>query len=744
MGQRLITAEAARKLGRVPLEPGFNLSLPAAVCPSCDEPRPPGPCPECGTQVPEADDESAVVTARQKALGPLLREAAEIAELLPNAPAATVPLGVDQLARSVSELELLTRAGHLAVGVAERFSELDLDDQAQIGSTVRQSVRAELDRIRELVDDFFEISRFQTKDPGPTLVNEIAKLLGWALEVCKTTLTAATTDSWETLQDAQSSFADFLGESPSDSDLWDELPRRLDEAADPDDNARIARVVGRSGAFTDEFGLITAQTMITVLEDQQAGEMAREYLERAIGVKDQVGAEYGRILAPVAVNLSVLDAPLVAHRALRALHGSLNEAWVANPAEVTRVIQGYALQGQLAMEAAAKIQRSFRQLARSEEASIPVEDESWLDYALSSYLDVAETSFRAIGSAAANLDRISRGDDPVYGDDDPLVGDLVQTLTGKRAGKASLILGKAVDADLRNTLAHSRDRWDRDAQQVVDARKGHRWSVDDLSRRMDSLVGVVTGADAAASHFALSHDLELEVPWLLDGTSEAGTFAATSMICSAQGVPISAVTNAGETIRIREGAEVDYATLVKTAGGLRAVGSAVADSISFESHDGADELVSVGVAALDRFSKATGPVKQLALVEIFYDAAVRGGADQGERARIAAAAMATMIGTTSLEDFKASQAAASFENLDAQLRYALQALDRFETVPEDVRRLRKKLERTKGTSQIARRRPDQMPEMGKRLYRLVKWGLDRTGSRCLDPPSDQSSITVSQ
>src|SRR3712207_185123 len=109
----------------------FRLGFPAAACPGCAQPGPPGICVHCGKTVPRPTDRSEGADARAKALAPLLDRLTELHARYRELPEPHIAIAPDQYATAVVDARILKRIV-VSMRRPRRLGDLELDDSSEV------------------------------------------------------------------------------------------------------------------------------------------------------------------------------------------------------------------------------------------------------------------------------------------------------------------------------------------------------------------------------------------------------------------------------------------------------------------------------------------------------------------------------------------------------------------------------------------------------------------------------------
>jgi hypothetical protein len=709
-------------------EDSFSIALAfaGAICPTCNEAREPGQCPECGLEIPEVDEVHELAAARQAALTPLARETRSLVESFDSVPPARTELAVDQFIACVLDLDLITRAGEMAQ-LGPLLSQLDFDDPKAIGGPVRHAVQEYIERARVLRDDVWELASFEAGDPGSEFREFAIEVARWGAEIVDCLLHALTASDPAEVREMASQLQERLS-SPPFTGLFDELMPRLSEWSLPDEDARIACVLGKEGRYTDEFGLLDPAAVFGAFADKESPleELARaasSYFKSVLGPSGPSNEGANALLVLPAVTMATLDRPLLAHRTARLVHDLIERAWARDPDAVQVVVGRTVHQAPIILGASSRIQKSFRLLMLGMGAD-QVDGETAISTALTAYQELVESAYRMLGWMVLDLDRVVSGARISSTDDAPTVGNLSEQLAASREHAAKQI-GAASDSALRNAVAHSRYRWDAEAEEVRDLKTGQSWSVETLERRIDGLVGAVIGADAGWACFVVTRDIEVSASWLEDGSAPEAPGLVATLCFSSHGFKVSGIEDGGATVLIDPPEVIDPARLTPPLAGMSVLPP---QPLKYRIKSAADGsvLLEIDAVVMQRAREAEPVVKDLAVLETGLNAMVNSGRDQTEALLETATLEAKVIAVTGLQELATNpDASAALRILRQRLAYLRELVATAPNKKSGLSRLREKLALAEASAAAAARDRGAYERLVDQLQGLTQWANNR-------------------
>jgi hypothetical protein len=597
----------------------ITLALSGAACPVCCVPREPGPCPECGAEVPVCEEVNDLARARQAALGPLLQEVETLRAAFNVPPNARINISPGQYAAAITDSGLFRLMSEMpALGYV--LSHLDVNDPKTIGGPVRRAVQGQIEALQQLLEACQELGIFKPAGPAAEL-RELAVEAGqWGADVVLSLLRAVTAGTFPEARSSQEELQRLLHETPltAHAEMLDHLPEWV--VSDVDE--RVSLALDRPGRYSDDFGFLDFARVFGAFAGEEqpfirVAEQARRFLGHLLWSGAPPQPETDVVLVLPAATLAALDRPFHAHRLARMVRELFDEAWARDPDAVRGLVQRTTAQGPLVFAAAARIQKGFNLMTLQDEAGL-LDADDVITGLLRTYLDAAETSFRTLGWLVVDLDAIAEGGSVMPATQPPTLGSLEQQLAAT-AHPAGPTLVACSDSDLRNACGHAQYRWEASTETLVDLRTEQRWALEELEDRMDGLVAGITGTDTGYCASVVDRQIELPEPsWLRSGEAPAAVQFLAAAILGACGQEVIAVNQDSSEIVLAAEA-VDPATVLPALAGL-AASTVTGREIQVLAHDGR-VLLAVEVSSLEEALAAPDELKDLAVLAPFLSAA---------------------------------------------------------------------------------------------------------------------------
>jgi len=703
----------------------IRLGFAAAICPTCNEPREAGDCPTCGGRIPVVE-EGEFERARRQAFGPLAAESGDLVDSFADPPPAELTLSVDQFVACFQDLDVIDQVGHFGK-LGHRLSALDLDDPAVVGGAARRAIQDELERIRQLRTDLWELARFKAAGPAMDL-RELAFDTGrWAAELVDKFLRALTAAKVSDAARIAGAVREFYEDSPF-KERYPAVLEQLPAWTQPDDDTRLALLLGREGSYTDEHGQLMPQAIVGVVADEAEpfkalGRVAAAYFKAALGaeaVRDDEAAN--ALLIVPAATMATLDRPLHAHRLARLVHVLVSRAWSEDQAAVTSVLERGIEQAPLIFSAARRIQTQFRLLAQTAETA-DVPDDAVVASLLAAYREVMETSFRILGMIAIDLVTITRGCAISESDDPPMLGSLVHQLQAD--GEPVLAeFGSAADVALRNAAAHAQYRWDEKVRLVEDLRTGQRWREDELEQIIDRVVGVLAGVDAAWACFVARADLEISPSWLGDPAMADAAMLQATLAFGSHGFRVTGLEEGGAIVVIDRPEVLDPARIIPSLAGMALI-APDRDRYIIKDRDGT-QLLAVRGETIKRAISAEPDMQDLGIQEVTLDALIESGRDPSDALFEIVVLDAKVVAVSALQELATGhQRDAALERLQRRASYLQALVEESEVERREFERLVDKLDRITRSASVATESPDNWRRLCDQLSGLVGWADKR-------------------
>jgi hypothetical protein len=699
----------------------IEIAVPFAAmkCPNCDVPREPGPCPECGNEVPAPEiDEQA--NARARAFRPLVERLMEIRDRFDEIGEGEIPLTPDQFLQAMNETDIYERAGQMAK-VGGELSGLDLADHKVVGGAARKIVAAHLDRVEQLLTRCEEIGRFRAEPPADELRALAIEAGCFGVDIASALVGAVAAQSFDEARREAARAQKLLTGFPL-GDAISLALEKLEPVAVPDLNRRLALALGGEGDFIDEDGNLDISRILTGFADEEEplavlAERAETYFAYLIDGHSQ-GDGSGAILLPSLALVAASDRPLRTHSAAWLLKERLSRATHADKTATRVLVDRTTAQGALIYTALSRVERAVGKLGDDSEA------EHAIDQVMSAYKNLAETTFRTIGWLSTSLDMIIDGKEIPVEEHPPMLGELCHRLA--RGSALSKLLAESVDPGLRNAEAHSQYQWIASREVVKDLRTKQEWTVDEISEALIVLSSCLAGADAGYACFVVSGGMPGELPDWLHEDETPIVFEMLATLCFAPyGHEIETVEDRGGTVILRKAGSRDPARLIPPLGGMGTF--ADAETFSVRTVEG-DVLVEVGANEVRAAITAKSVFKDLSLLNLAYENS-RGGAADSERVDDEFAAFAAkVIGVSGLRALTAGNFGPGVLNdLRDRVNWGANFLKRLDTDKVDLGALQKRLLRIRDSlSKASRGTSGSIESLATRLTNLAEWA-EETG-----------------
>lgn len=606
----------------------IELVFAAGSCPDCETSGEPGACPNCGGEIPEAADIGPAANARLKALGPLADRARGLRASFDQLPAnGVIPIAPDQFVSVLSESELFG-AVSATLGVVEELKGVDLTDTAKVGTAVRTMLDRHLERVEDLLLVSEEVATFDVEGSGADLRQRAIDSGEFGADIASTLIGALTAPTYSGAKEEASKFEALLAPGFPMADPLNRALKAVEEGTRADVSERVSLAIGRPGNYVDPNGNLDVTLVFLAFAEEPEPFPALEaqalsYFGRLTG--GTLGGEgAGAILVAPLVLVAAADQPLRAHRAVRMVTESLDEAWRQSPAAVRELVKRSTAQGPILFAALERVARAAETLASDEE------DERAVETIMQAYTDLAETSFRMFGWLALGAESVASGNNPTPELQPPMLGEMQQRL--EAGGPLARLMADSIYPKLRNAKAHSQYRWVAAREVVEDIRTKQEWSVDDLLVAVRSLVSCLAGADAGYGSFVVSKRIDLGAPdWLADGAVPEALKVIATLCFGAYGFAVLSIREGGEVVVIEKPDQVDPARLIPPLAGLIPLAPRV-EHLRLVTTEG-EPLIDVGVAAMKAAIGASPAVKDVAVMEVTFESCVRIGMNREDAAR---------------------------------------------------------------------------------------------------------------
>jgi hypothetical protein len=472
----------------------------------------PGHCAECGAAVAEPASGDTLAAARVGALGEFVIQVRGLCDRLQSLREPHVPIAADQFAAALQDVGVFAHVGSFA-DVGYRLSAFDFDDSQQVGRDVRRAARREVEAASLLVRTVEEFAVFA---PPAELADARAVIIEAALhgvQILETLLRALTSVQIAAMAEVQRELNELM-----EPGLWKErletAEARVEEWGSPDPNARIARGLGLRGDFTDELGLVDLGrvTAVFATADDPFGELARlgaGYLRHLLRTPPgSVRGGAAGLVVP-ALMLCSLDRPLTAHRVALEMAALLGTAHAADAAAVEGAVARNVAELPRTLAAAQRIRSDVRYL----ELGLASDEDDAASRLVTTYKRLAETGFRSAAALAIDVHQIASRAPVGAPAAPPTLGELEGALVP--LGRLGELLLAASDSNLRNAEGHEQYALTQDGREIVDQRSGTRWTLKQIERLIDEIVGAVVGVDAAVGCLIIDEDVGVDLSGVL-------------------------------------------------------------------------------------------------------------------------------------------------------------------------------------------------------------------------------------
>jgi len=694
----------------------IEIAVPFAAmkCPSCEVPREPGPCPECGAQVPAPGvDEQA--KARTAAFRPLAQRLAEIRRGFDEIDGGDIPLTPDQFLAAMNETDIYERAGQMAK-VGGELTGLDLSDHKVVGGEARRVVARHLDRVEELLARCQEIGRFKAEPPADKLRALAIETGRFGADIASALVGAIAAESYDEAREEGARAQKLLDGFPLRGAISEAL-EKLELVAAPDLNRRLTLALSSEGDYIDEDGNLDIGRILIGFagEDEPLAVLAARaegYFSHLIG-GDGAGDGSGAILLPSLALVAASDRPLRTHRAAWLLKENLSRAAGTDRMATRALIDRTTAQGALIYAALSRVERAVNELSDDSESDHAI------DQIMSAYKHLTETTFRAIGWLSVSLDRIIGNEEAPPEEHPPMLGDLCQRLA---AGSAlSRLLAESVDSGLRNAEAHSQYQWVASREVVKDLRTKQEWTADEISEALIVLSSCLAGADAGYACFVLGDGMPGELPrWLHQDETPIALEMLATLCFAPYGHEIEAVEDKGGTVVLRKAGSRDPARLIPPLGGMGSF--AKAETFSVRTAEG-DVLVEVDANEVKAAITAKPAFKDLSILNLAYENSRSRAADPGRIDGEFAAFAAKVIGVSGLRALSVGNFSPGvLNNLRDRINWGATFLRRLNTDEVDLRAPQKRFSRIRESiSKVSRSAEGSIESLTIQLVKLTEW-----------------------
>lgn len=671
-------------------EDGFTFRIPFAVgeCPNCGEVGVPGICLECGQEIPDTDGTQKLVSGRIAAFTELLDESTDLLSSYDQPPEPRTTVDLPQFYFCSADLDLVARSIDLAY-LGTDLAEQDFEDASAIGGSARSQVKKTIEKVRALRDDTWEVCLFEVDGSGAELRDLVIEVGRWGASVVNCflrVLCTADISEAKSLVPELKAMIDFPY-----ADRLAEANAKLGLEA-PNDDARIAGVVGRDGRYTDEFGSIDINALYGAFADSEVplevlSERAAGFFRQVLGVVPGESGANSLLLLP-AVVLATLERPLLGHRTARLSYSLAARAHEANPQAFQAIAQRVADQAGILFSAASRIRASFRLLAAGNPTG-QADSETTIATALNAYQEIGESTYRLFGWMSIDLGLIAQGKTPESSNDSPMIGSLVEQLSASSEPTA-IELGKALDVELRNAVAHSRYEWDEENRVVQSLQSETSWELERLECLMDDLVAIVAGIDAGWACFFVEQNVELDALPAAKSSRDINLFAVTITFGS-RGVEVTDFDPEMGAVYVAVPESIDPEALLPPLAGIVGICQS-ADSFTLRSKEAPHPvLLEIQGDVGRRASQAKPPVQYFAVLDISLSAMLSSGRNPEDALREIAIVGAKNIGFGGLRQIVESPHDDVLREISVQAVHWLKWLEEFSSEDKQLKKLESKL-----------------------------------------------------
>lgn len=700
------------------------LSFNVTVCDTCAMPAKEGRCPSCGREL-DAVEPNAETRARVKALRPLLSRGNDLVNSFDGFPDPHIAVTAVQAVSLVTDAKLFDRTREL-IGLASRIGEFNLSDPTAIGRETRQTLEQVLDEVESVRDEARLLAAFRpdgSLEKLPRAVTDMVSVGARVVAAIIDVISSETVDECRTasnrLQEALDAGADpnrvaELMDSVPESELADDLDRR----------ASIA--LGVDAKYTDELGFLDPVRIFAAPADESErlialARSAGHYLSHLLETSAADLPPGAAVLAVFAVQLATLDRPFEPHRQAELARDLLGSASRAALADVRGALDLYdAKQGRV-FAAGERARRELRelQLGGSDDAFATVES------VLSAYKRISEGAYRE------QMRLLIAARQALVGRDLPAESLLLGDIDGYLEGwpeELGAVFRKAADRELRNAIAHEEYEVDHESLEVI-LPEG-RLSPDDLGDAFRRLMGTVAALDAAIFCHRIDIRDVFEPPeWLISRDNSPARTMLLQMVAGGFGLELIGPVREGNRILTLEvGGDGKHSfqhvgALLGAASKL----SATAEIVRATSGAGGNVIAAVSTATLRRWDSADPVEQDLAIIEVHFDAALRGGADPADAITDACALAVRVLFKIDLEAaLAAPQAHTPLDRLARRLRWAARfARQHASDFRAEDRQIASDLWEASLLANAIVFDPDRLPELGFVMAGLFQWALAR-------------------
>jgi hypothetical protein len=548
-----------------------------------------------------------------------LLRAEELLRLYDRLPAPHIPIAADQYAAAFVDARVLRRTT-ASIRSPKQISLLDLNDSVVIGRDLRRLVGRYIETLEALHGAIEELAWFEPPVPEVDRAREAMISTGrYATEIATCVLRILTAPAITDAEPHYQRFDQLLSGYPYADDV-DAARQALETLPWGDLDRRVSLALGADVIATDAAGLLDPARVFTAFatDDDPYGPLARAAV-RYFGHLTELDAETvgpeAAALAMPALALASLDRPLVAHRVAREAADLVRRARALDQAAVDALLERTVGEGPRVFAAAKRIHDDVMYLASGSARDA----DDVVRRVVSTYKTLAESSFRTYAWLVADAQEIIDGSAPAVRSTPPLLGEL-EDMFAVRDDALSKVLASAAKRSLRNAEAHEDYRFDAKTEQLVVG--GKRIPLSRLDKRVERLIGVALGLDAAFGCLLIEFGHEGVPEWLPSGQAPFAEELLIRGMLYSRGLELVALED-GDDLKLVVDGETD------PAGALPALAAIAAfvrhRNLVLRRAETGDVLVEVERAAFDEFAAADEAVKDLAMFAPFYSAGLLAG-----------------------------------------------------------------------------------------------------------------------
>lgn len=594
----------------------LTLAFTAECCPECEEPREPGPCPECGVEVGASPDVAEMARARARALQGIDSRLDNLIAGFGKLPAGNIVVSNDQFARAVEDATLFSQLA-VMTGIGQELEALNANDPKVIGGELRRTMAARVTQVEDLLRSCEDLARFNPRGPAAELRGIAVESGLYGARLTKAFIRILVAETIPAAREAEAEMQALLGGFPY-GDRISELLAQMEDWIVPDFDARAALIVGQPGKYSDAHGFLDLEAVFGAMAGpdaiEQLAERGRRYFAHLLEGEPPADIALESLLIVPAIEIGTLDRPLRSHRIAAGLFALLRSAAEVGPREVQELIEQTAAESRLVLEANEQIRRGAQLLAAGEQAGV-ADQAMAVKVTMDAYKDLSETAFRTFGGLIAQLARIQSRVAPLSTSQPPTLGALETELASGRELVARQ-LSAGCDSALRNACAHAQYRWDEASQTVHDMRSDRRWTLEEVQERERLLSEVIAGASAGYSCYLVASRATVGPPQWAAGEARELSRIISAGILRSKGIDVIDLIDQGRTVVIGD----DDPDVQGLMGGLASLSVLLDrnDVIRVTRRSSDDVVAEIEVSAFREWSEAEESYEDLALFAPFF------------------------------------------------------------------------------------------------------------------------------